>query len=316
MNQPVIQALADTFTQISGIMLSPIPLAGLIVALTSNEGRKKSVVFGAGYFCSLWLATFVVALLAHKIQDHVSRNGDSSGWHAIALGLLGVILLIFSIINFIKWSKNRSDTTEPKWMGQMDSASLFTVFITAVILVLVNPKNLPLVISAGIEYAQANLSIAQLSLVITIFSFLGSLLALLIIGFEFIAPKVADNYLEKLRPRLIADNKLILAVIFFIMGFHLLEKGLVEAENVITEFPAVTGSEDCHMLVQGIEGVKIAYIPVGVAPPDVYSRAIDEGEELPYSNHQPDFMVDLNAIPFGSKVATLIALTPLLRNID
>ncbi len=89
--------------------------------------------------------------------------------------------------------------------------------------------------------------------------------------------------------------------------------GLVNAHNVITNFPAVTGSEDCHMLVHGIEGVKIAYVPIGTAPPDVYAKAKEEGKAIPFAQHQAEYMVDLDAIPYGAKVATLMVLTPLLK---
>ncbi|MDX8339039.1 amidohydrolase [Draconibacterium sp. IB214405] len=88
---------------------------------------------------------------------------------------------------------------------------------------------------------------------------------------------------------------------------------LVETQNVITDFPAVTGSEDCHMLVHGIEGVKVAYVPIGTAPPDVYAKAKEEGKAIPFAQHQAEYMVDLNAIPFGTKVAALMALTPLIK---
>ena len=89
--------------------------------------------------------------------------------------------------------------------------------------------------------------------------------------------------------------------------------GLIAPENIITDFQAVTGSEDCHMLVQGLDDVKIAYLFIGIAPPEVYAEAIKEGKEFPYANHQAEFMVDLDAIPLGAKLATTIALAPLIK---
>ena len=84
--------------------------------------------------------------------------------------------------------------------------------------------------------------------------------------------------------------------------------GLVGSENMITEFRPVTGSEDAHMLAHGLDGVKIAYIPVGTAPPQMVAKARKEGKIVPFANHQATYLVDLDAIPFGSKLAAMIVL--------
>ena len=72
-------------------------------------------------------------------------------------------------------------------------------------------------------------------------------------------------------------------------------------------------SDDAFTLIDGIEGVQGAYIFVGAAPPVVVAAAHEEGKEFPFFVHQPDYMVDLDAIIFGTKVATVIALDALGR---
>jgi hippurate hydrolase len=92
------------------------------------------------------------------------------------------------------------------------------------------------------------------------------------------------------------------------IGKNLASTGLVGTENMITKFRPVTGSEDAHMLVQGLDGVKIAYIPVGTVPPQMVAKARKEGKSFPFVNHQSTYQVDLDAIPFGSKLAAMIVL--------
>ena len=70
----------------------------------------------------------------------------------------------------------------------------------------------------------------------------------------------------------------------------------------------VSGSDDAFALIEGIEGVQGAYIFIGAAPPDVFAAAHKEGKEFPFFMHQPNYMVDLDAITFGTKVATVLAL--------
>ncbi len=80
--------------------------------------------------------------------------------------------------------------------------------------------------------------------------------------------------------------------------------GVFGADNVVPELPAVTGSEDCHLLKGPHRDVPLAYLMVGVADPQVYTDAAAEGKLFPYSPHAPDYVVDLAAIPFGVRVAS------------
>ncbi|MEO8814529.1 MAG: amidohydrolase [Mycobacterium sp.] len=79
--------------------------------------------------------------------------------------------------------------------------------------------------------------------------------------------------------------------------------GLLGADNVVTQLPAVAGSEDCHLLKGPHTDIPLAYLFVGVADPQVYSDGAAAGRLFPYSPHSPDFVVDPAAIPFGVKVA-------------
>lgn len=97
------------------------------------------------------------------------------------------------------------------------------------------------------------------------------------------------------------------------IGNNLTSTGLVGSENMITEFRPVTGSEDAHMLAHELDGVKIAYLFVGTAPPDMVAKAKKEGKGLPFANHQSTYQVDLDAIPYGSKLATMIVLDLLVK---
>jgi hippurate hydrolase len=79
--------------------------------------------------------------------------------------------------------------------------------------------------------------------------------------------------------------------------------GVIGADNVVTAAPAVSGSEDCHLLKGPHHDVPLAYLMVGVADPQVYADGAAAGKLFPYSPHSPDYVVDLAAIPFGVKVA-------------
>jgi hypothetical protein len=68
------------------------------------------------------------------------------------------------------------------------------------------------------------------------------------------------------------------------------------------------------MLVNDLEGVQVAYVFIGTAQPDVFAKAKAEGRPVPFSNHQPNYFVDLDAIPLGAKVASLIVMDVMVKN--
>jgi len=84
--------------------------------------------------------------------------------------------------------------------------------------------------------------------------------------------------------------------------------GVVANDKLIDKFRAITGSEDFPVLYHGLDGVKAAYDFIGIADPKVFATAKAAGKEFPFSNHQPTFVVDLNAIPLGAKVASVMVM--------
>ncbi|WP_046301928.1 amidohydrolase [Mycobacterium sp. UM_Kg27] len=88
---------------------------------------------------------------------------------------------------------------------------------------------------------------------------------------------------------------------------------LLGPDNVVRELPALTGSEDCHLLKGPHTDVPLAYLLVGVADPQVHAKSAERGQMFPYTPHSPDYMVDLSAIPVGTRIAAramLELLTP------
>ncbi|KAB7671384.1 amidohydrolase [Plesiomonas shigelloides] len=89
-------------------------------------------------------------------------------------------------------------------------------------------------------------------------------------------------------------------------------KQLMGDNNVINEFPSVMGSEDFQEAFKGMD-VPYSFMFIGVAPPEMFAKARAAGKPFPYSNHNPDFFVDLAAIPIGAKVNSVAALSVLQK---
>lgn len=87
---------------------------------------------------------------------------------------------------------------------------------------------------------------------------------------------------------------------------------LMGEDKVLDQFPAVMGSEDFQEAFKSLQ-TPYAFLLIGVAPPELFAKAQAEGRPFPFSNHNPDFFVDLAAIPIGAKVNAVNALSILAK---
>jgi len=80
--------------------------------------------------------------------------------------------------------------------------------------------------------------------------------------------------------------------------------------NLITDFPPATGSEDIHLLKGPHTDVPFNFLVVGVVDPKLFASVQKPGQpmQVPYAAHNPNFIVDLAAIPMGTSVATISML--------
>ena len=84
---------------------------------------------------------------------------------------------------------------------------------------------------------------------------------------------------------------------------------LLGPDKVIANFPAVMGSEDFQEAFRPIAPIPYNFVLIGVAPLEMFLKARAAGRAFPYANHNPDFFVDLEAIPIGARVVTVSVLT-------
>jgi amidohydrolase len=85
-------------------------------------------------------------------------------------------------------------------------------------------------------------------------------------------------------------------------------EALMGKGKVIDQFPAVMGSEDFQEAFR-LLNTPYAFMLIGVAPPELFAKAQAAGKPFPYANHNPDFFVDLAAIPIGAKVNAVAVLS-------
>jgi len=84
---------------------------------------------------------------------------------------------------------------------------------------------------------------------------------------------------------------------------------ILRPEDIITKGLPIMGSEDFPMLIINSKSNPVYdYMFLGVANQKLYNEAQKEGKEFPFYNHNPNFEVDLSAIPFGTVIGTMALL--------
>lgn len=85
-------------------------------------------------------------------------------------------------------------------------------------------------------------------------------------------------------------------------------KSAIAPEGIISNTPAVMGSEDFPQLILPKSKTVYDYFFVGIANKEACSKAIKEGKKFPFNTHSGNYEVDLSAIPLGTVIGTTALL--------
>ena len=208
-----------------GVALSAMPIAGLLLMLTAAQaGRAKALAYTLGWMFALSGAVTLTILAGHVIAE--ALGGGTMIWVAGLEILLGVIQLYLGFITFWRHQKNPSEAKIPVWMKAVDRMSVGSAFLFGVLMIVTNGKNLPLSIAAGASFVRARLSYGQLAATIAMFTLIGSATIIGPVLLTLLAPRRSASFLIAVRKWLIANNAVIMTLVFWIVGTFILISGL------------------------------------------------------------------------------------------
>jgi threonine/homoserine/homoserine lactone efflux protein len=216
------QVIGEILPLAVGIAISPIPIITAILMLLSPRAKGTSLGFMIG-----WLAGIVVAIVLFSLLSSVIplETGGRSPITAVIKIILGVLLLVLAIKQWLARPTKGDQASLPKWMSTIDSMPAGKALWLGFLLAAVNPKNLLLAISAGVIVGGAGLTVGQLTVVIIIFVLLaGSTVLVPVVGYLIAAARLAGP-LENLRQWLVDYNAVIMAVLLLVLGVAMIGKG-------------------------------------------------------------------------------------------
>jgi hypothetical protein len=208
-----------------GIAISPIPIIAAILMLLSPRAKTTSVGFLLG-----WLAGW------HYHRDRIVHlavvGAAAAGPLRLVAGARGDQDHLGRTVAVLGGKECRGRPAKgeqaemPKWMSAIDSMTAAKGLGLGFLLSAVNPKNLLMVISAGLIIGGANLSLGDTTVVIVVFVLLaGSTVLVPVIGYLIASARMAGP-LDSLRGWLVDNNATIMAILLLVIGVAVIGKGI------------------------------------------------------------------------------------------
>ncbi len=170
--------------------LSLLPVLAAVLLLLSPRPVPVGLAYLAGWTLGVLLLVSVFTVAARVLPRETGRMPP---WTHSAEIALGVVLLVWGIVSFVRARGGRTPKT-PSWAGMMQEigprrAAAFGLAMN------VRPKNLTLVLAAGLAIGAGSLPALAAGLAIVVFTLVGvSTVAGLVLAYVFGSTRV--------RPRL------------------------------------------------------------------------------------------------------------------
>jgi hypothetical protein len=218
------QGISEVLPFAIGIAISPVPIIAVILILFSARARVNGPVFLLGWVVGLSVVSAVVYLLSDAANASTdTTSSDTISWGKIALG---VLLLGLARRNWAKRPKAGEASALPKWMATVESITPVRAFGLAVILSVVNPKNLVLAVGAAAGLGQLGLDTGDAVVALVVFVALASLSIAFAVVYQFAGGERARASLDDMKAWLTEHNSAVMAVLFLVFGVVLISKGI------------------------------------------------------------------------------------------
>jgi sulfite exporter TauE/SafE len=203
------------------VALSPLSIIPAVLVLRSPKPRPTSLAFLAGWLVALAVVTQIFLEASSLLGG--GSDKPKPPWASWARIVAGALLIAFGVYRWL--TRNKSDHA-PKWMNSFATITPPRAVVTAMVLVVVNPKVLFMCAAAGLAIGSEGLHRAGAEL--------GVLYYVVIAGFSVALPILAyavsgdrlDPALSRVKDWMEAQHATLVAAILVVLGAMVLYKGI------------------------------------------------------------------------------------------
>lgn len=240
-------ALGDTFAVAMGLAVSPLAITTALVLLLGARGRRRALLFAAGWYAAIFAITAVAMWVTDTAEDQ-DPGATSDGIDILHL----VFAVVFFILAAVTWVKRPSaragksvaeevptaveglesemlDLEAPGKRGLLERvddlgvAACFALGFAQGILII---KNIPLAISGGMRLGAAEVPQAEGFMLVAIFAALATAAVLIPLVVAVAGGERVDRSLREARAWIETHMTAITLVILVVVGAIFLGEGL------------------------------------------------------------------------------------------
>jgi threonine/homoserine/homoserine lactone efflux protein len=213
----VVEAIGEILLLGVGVAVNPLAVVPAVMIVARPHGRARGLAFAAGLSAGLLLVGAVVLAVAPDGSDAAAPPR----WASVLKLVLGVGLVLLAATVWRRRPRDGAEQELPSWLGAVDRLTPVRAFAMSFGLAAVNPKNLVLSVAAAASIAQTDATAAQQTGAFLVFVALGSLGVLLPVVAALVFGARADPALRRIQGFMIANSKVILALILLLIGVKL-----------------------------------------------------------------------------------------------
>lgn len=219
------EVIGATLTLALGVAISPVPIIATILMLLSPTAGRTATSFLVGWLLAISVAISCFTALGSLMPAAGGESG-SRPVLAVVQTLLGLGLIGLAVRQWRSRPRPGEEPALPAWMDGITNVSPGRAFALGALLAAANPKNLFIMIGAGVAFSQADLSIGPLVVAIAIWVLIAASTVLIPVVGALSMPQRVAGPLDDLRGWLTANNAAVMCVLLLVIGVNLLGKAL------------------------------------------------------------------------------------------
>lgn len=214
------EAIGQTLALALAVGLSPIPVIGVTLMLSTPRARSNGPAFLAGWVLGLAATGALVVLIADDAD--ASDQGGPATWVSVLKLALGAVLIVVAA----RQLSSGGEKEEPAWMKSVDTYTASRAAGLGLALAALNPKNLLLVVAAGTSIAQTGAGTGAEAVALAVFVAIGTLGTGAPVAVYFTLGERSEPILGRLKAWMAQHGSVIMAVIFLLIGARLIGDGI------------------------------------------------------------------------------------------
>jgi hypothetical protein len=202
------------------VALSPLSIIPAVLVLHSPRPRPTGLSFLVGWILGLTVLTQIFVEVSNLLGGGLDKPPPWASWVRIVAGAALVAVGIY------KWLTRMRAAHSPKWMSSFAKITPARAALTAIVLVVVNPKVLFMCAAAGLAIGTEGLGRSGATLgVVYYVAIAASTVALPILAYAVSGDRL-ERPLTRLREWMQDQHATLVAAILVVLGLLVLYKGI------------------------------------------------------------------------------------------